>query len=65
MNKINIGEVSVEEFNLIMKQLSAGQLGECIELFMKLRAIAEAYTKSINEIQNQTTLPVSNPDVKP
>lgn len=35
--KINIGEISVTEYNLIMKQLSVGQLNECIDLFMKLR----------------------------
>ena len=40
MDKINIGEITVQEFNLLMKQLSAGQLGECIDLFMKLRQIA-------------------------
>jgi hypothetical protein len=38
-DKINIGEVTVAEFNLIVKQLSTGQLGECIDLFMRLRQI--------------------------
>lgn len=37
--KINIGEITVTEYNLLMKQLAAGQLGECIDLFMKFRQI--------------------------
>lgn len=37
--KINIGEITVAEYNLLMKQLAAGQLGECIDLFMKFRQI--------------------------
>lgn len=47
MDKINLGEVSVQEFNLLMKQLSSGQLGECLDLFMKFRQIAlEAQAKA-------------------
>ena len=47
MDKINIGEITVQEFNLLMKQLSAGQLSECIDLFMKFRQIAvEAQAKA-------------------
>jgi hypothetical protein len=42
-DKINIGEVTVAEFNLIVKQLSTGQLGECIDLFMKLRQIGQDF----------------------
>ena len=42
-DKINIGEVTVAEFNVIMKQLSQGQLGECIDLFMKLSTIGQAF----------------------
>jgi hypothetical protein len=41
--KINIGEVTVAEFNIIMKQLSAGQLGECIDLFMKLSKLGQEF----------------------
>lgn len=41
--KINLGEVSVAEYNTIMKQLTAGQLGECIELFMRFRQIGEVF----------------------
>lgn len=40
MEKINLGEVTVHEFNLLMKQLAAGQLGECLDLFMRFRQIA-------------------------
>lgn len=40
MDKINIGEITAQEFNLLMKQLSVGQLGECLDLFMKFRQIA-------------------------
>jgi len=40
MDKLNIGEVTVTEFNLIMKALSAQPLGEAIDLFMRLRQIA-------------------------
>ena len=47
MDKINLGEVSAQEFNLLMKQLSMGQLGECLDLFMKFRQIAmEAQAKA-------------------
>jgi len=47
MDKINLGEVTAQEFNLLMKQLSMGQLGECLDLFMKFRQIAmEAQAKA-------------------
>ena len=42
-DKINIGEVSVQEFNVIMKQLAAGQLGECIDLFMRLSKMGQDF----------------------
>jgi len=42
-DKINIGEVTVAEFNLIMKQLSNGQLSECIDLFMKLSKLGQEF----------------------
>jgi hypothetical protein len=42
-DKLNIGEVTVAEFNIIMKQLATGQLGECIDLFMKLRQIGQDF----------------------
>jgi hypothetical protein len=42
-DKINIGEVTVAEFNVIMKQLSVGQLGECIDLFMKLSKLGQDF----------------------
>jgi|LakMenEpi03Aug12_release.lakeMendotaPanAssembly.Ray.scaffolds.fasta_scaffold5634038_1 hypothetical protein len=42
-DKINIGEVTVAEFNVIMKQLAAGQLGECIDLFMKLSKLGQDF----------------------
>ena len=45
-DKINIGEVSLVEFNLIMKQLTAGQLGECIDLFMKLRMLGQEFQQA-------------------
>jgi len=49
-DKINIGEVTVVEYNIIMKQLAAGQLSECIDLFMKLRQIgADFQAKASNE----------------
>lgn len=37
--KINIGEVSISEYNLIMKQLSTGQISDCLDLFMRLRQL--------------------------
>lgn len=40
---INIGELTIVEYNIIMKQLASGQLGECIELFMKLRQIGAEF----------------------
>lgn len=42
-DKINLGDVTLAEYNLIMKQLAAGQLGECIELFMRFNATAQAH----------------------
>jgi hypothetical protein len=42
-DKINIGEVTVSEFNVIMKQLATGQLGECIDLFMKLSKLGQEF----------------------
>jgi hypothetical protein len=42
-DKINIGEVTIAEFNVIMKQLSAGQLSECIDLFMKLSKLGQEF----------------------
>lgn len=45
-DKINIGEVSLQEFNTIMKQLAAGQLGECIDLFMRLSQIGKQFQES-------------------
>ena len=42
-DKINIGEVTVAEFNVIMKQLAAGQLGECIDLFMRLSKLGQEF----------------------
>lgn len=42
-DKINIGEVSPQEFNIIMKQLAAGQLGECIDLFMRLSQLGKQF----------------------
>lgn len=48
--KINVGELTIAEFNLVLKQLAAGQLGECIDLFMKLRQIgAEFQAKASGE----------------
>lgn len=44
--KINIGEVTVTEFNIIMKQLTTGQLGECLDLFMRLRQIAAEFQQA-------------------
>jgi hypothetical protein len=38
-SKLNIGEVTPEEYNIIMKQLTMGQLGECLDLFMRFRQI--------------------------
>jgi hypothetical protein len=45
-DKINIGEVTVAEFNVIMKQLSVGQLSECIDLFMKLSKLGQEFQSS-------------------
>jgi hypothetical protein len=42
-DKLNIGEVTVAEFNILMKQLAAGQLSECIDLFMKLSKIGQDF----------------------
>jgi hypothetical protein len=53
-DKINIGEVTVAEFNIIMKQLAAGQLGECLDLFMKLSKLGQEF--QANQ-QNSVSLP--------
>jgi len=42
-DKINIGEVTITEFNVIMKQLAVGQLGECLDLFMKLSKLGQEF----------------------
>ena len=44
--KINIGEITIAEFNLIVKQLSVGQLAECIDLFMKFRQIGADFQQA-------------------
>ena len=54
--KINIGEVTITEFNIIMKQLSAGQLGECLDLFMRLRQIAADFNQA-QQMQQATQAP--------
>lgn len=46
MNKINLGEVTPEEFNIIMKQLAHGQLGECLDLFMRFRQLGVQYQQA-------------------
>lgn len=51
--KINIGEITIAEFNLIVKQLSAGQLGECIDLFMKFRQIGADFQQAQQAQQRQ------------
>ena len=53
-DKINIGEVTVAEFNIIMKQLAAGQLGECLDLFMKLSKLGQEFQAMQ---QNSVSLP--------
>ena len=55
--KINIGEITVTEYNLIMKQLTAGQLGECLDLFMKFRQIAAAFQQAQQAQQEAQILP--------
>lgn len=45
-DKINIGEVTLQEYNVIMKQLAAGQLGECIDLFMRLSKIGQDFQQA-------------------
>ncbi len=56
--KINIGEITVAEYNLIMKQLTTGQLGECIDLFMKMRDIGvKAQQEMQAQQQESQTLP--------
>jgi hypothetical protein len=42
-DKINLGEVSIAEFNVLMKQLSSGSINECIDLFMRFRQIGMAH----------------------
>lgn len=56
--KINIGEISINEFNIIMKQLSVGQLGECLDLFMKFRQIGANFQQAQQSQQQESqTLP--------
>ena len=56
--KINIGELTVAEFNLIIKQLATGQLGECIDLFMKFRQIGAEFQQAQQAQQQESqTLP--------
>lgn len=55
--KINIGEITINEYNLIMKQLSAGQLAECIDLFMKFRQIGAEFQQAQQGQPAAETLP--------
>lgn len=55
--KINIGELTVTEYNLIMKQLALGQLGECIDLFMKLRVMGMKAEQEMHPAQASQTPP--------
>ena len=55
--KINIGEITVAEYNIIMKQLTTGQLGECIDLFMKMREIGVKAQQEMQAQQESQTLP--------
>lgn len=57
-DKINLGEVTVAEYNLLMKQLAMGQLGECIDLFMRMRQIG------VEHQQKMSGQPVSVPPPK-
>ncbi len=50
-DKINIGEVTLQEYNIIMKQLTAGQLGECIDLFMRLSKIGQDFQQAQQALQ--------------
>jgi hypothetical protein len=50
-DKINIGEVTIAEFNIIMKQLTAGQLGECLDLFMRFSDIAKKHQESQSDVR--------------
>jgi hypothetical protein len=55
--KINIGEVTITEYNLIVKQLAVGQLGECIDLFMRLREIGVKAQQEMQAQQESKILP--------
>jgi len=55
--KINIGEITVTEYNLIMKQLTTGQLGECLDLFMKLREIGVKAQQEMQANQGPRNVP--------
>lgn len=48
-DKIEVGHLTLQEYNIIMKQLAAGQLSECIELFMRFRALGMAYEQMKNQ----------------
>ena len=51
--KINIGEITVNEYNILMKLLTTGQLGECLDLFMKLRQIGAEFQQAQQAQQGQ------------
>lgn len=57
--KINLGEVTLADYNLIMKQLGAGQLNECIDLFMRLRQLGVDLQQKMQQQQS------SAPDLPP
>lgn len=46
-DKITV-EFNVAEFNLVMKQLSIGQLGECLDLFMRLNRMGQEFQQRKN-----------------
>jgi hypothetical protein len=55
--KINIGEITIAEYNIIMKQLTVGQLGECIDLFMKMREIGAKAQQAMQAQQETRAVP--------
>ncbi len=58
--KINIGEITVTEYNIIVKQLTVGQLGECLDLFMKFREIGMKAQQEMQAQQEARAVPPPN-----
>ena len=56
--KLALGEVTIVEFNLIMKLLASGSIADHLDLFMRFRMIGVEFDKKL-QAQQATDAPVT------